>query len=75
LSVRRGACRSRSCGGEVSGLLSGADDYITKPFDAAVLEARLAAVLRRRARRSTPHADAPLPEGYEMVSIAGRGAT
>jgi len=32
---------------EVSGLLSGADDYITKPFSLAVLRARVEALLRR----------------------------
>lgn len=32
---------------EVQGLLSGADDYLTKPFSLAVLKARLDAVLRR----------------------------
>ena len=33
---------------EVNGLAAGADDYVTKPFDADVLSARLQAVLRRR---------------------------
>ncbi|WP_083404554.1 MULTISPECIES: response regulator transcription factor [unclassified Curtobacterium] len=33
---------------EVTGLAAGADDYVTKPFDADVLSARLRAVLRRR---------------------------
>jgi len=33
---------------EVQGLAAGADDYVTKPFDADVLSARLHAVLRRR---------------------------
>lgn len=32
---------------EVSGLLSGADDYITKPFSLSVLRARVEALLRR----------------------------
>lgn len=32
---------------EVQGLLSGADDYLTKPFSLAVLKARLDTVLRR----------------------------
>jgi DNA-binding response OmpR family regulator len=34
---------------EVSGLLAGADDYITKPFSLAILRARAQALLRRSA--------------------------
>jgi DNA-binding response OmpR family regulator len=34
----------------VSGLEAGADDYVTKPFDSAVLVARIRALLRRSAR-------------------------
>ncbi|GAA0920287.1 response regulator transcription factor [Virgisporangium ochraceum] len=37
----------------VTGLLTGADDYVVKPFSMAELHARMAAVLRRAAR-STP---------------------
>jgi len=37
----------------VSGLLTGADDYVVKPFSMAELHARMAAVLRR-AVRATP---------------------
>jgi DNA-binding response OmpR family regulator len=39
----------------VSGLLTGADDYVVKPFSMAELQARMAAVLRR-AVRATPAA-------------------
>ena len=35
----------------VTGLESGADDYLTKPFSLAVLRARVAALLRRRAEK------------------------
>ena len=35
---------------EVTGLEAGADDYITKPFSLAVLRARVATQLRRRAQ-------------------------
>lgn len=43
----------------VAGLDSGADDYITKPFDFIELLARLRAVIRRGAR-------APLPEQIQV---------
>lgn len=43
----------------VAGLKAGADDYITKPFDFAELEARLQAVLRR-ARPAPPHEETRL---------------
>jgi two-component system phosphate regulon response regulator PhoB len=38
---------------KVEGLASGADDYITKPFSPRELEARIQAVLRRRAPQLT----------------------
>jgi two-component system, OmpR family, response regulator QseB len=38
----------------LSGLNSGADDYLVKPFDLAELEARLRAVLRRPGLRRNP---------------------
>jgi DNA-binding response OmpR family regulator len=41
----------------VLGLEAGADDYVTKPFDGAVLVARLHAVMRRFDRQSAPEAE------------------
>jgi two-component system phosphate regulon response regulator PhoB len=38
---------------KVAGLASGADDYVTKPFSPKELEARIQAVLRRRAPQLT----------------------
>ncbi len=35
---------------ELTGMLKGGDDYITKPFQAPILLARIAAVLKRSAR-------------------------
>ncbi|MBB5020270.1 two-component system phosphate regulon response regulator PhoB [Chitinivorax tropicus] len=41
---------------KISGLESGADDYITKPFSPRELQARIKAVLRRRAPQMTDDA-------------------
>jgi two-component system, OmpR family, phosphate regulon response regulator PhoB len=41
---------------KVAGLASGADDYVTKPFSPRELEARIQAVLRRRAPNLTTEA-------------------
>jgi two-component system phosphate regulon response regulator PhoB len=41
---------------KVAGLESGADDYVTKPFSPKELEARIQAVLRRRAPQLTKEA-------------------
>ncbi len=41
---------------ELAGLLKGADDYVTKPFSMKVLEARIAAILRRGGERGTSEA-------------------
>jgi DNA-binding response OmpR family regulator len=50
----------------VVGLEAGADDYITKPFDSAVLTARIRAALRR--------AEAPSPAGSERTGPLRFGA-
>ncbi|PYQ72237.1 MAG: DNA-binding response regulator, partial [Acidobacteria bacterium] len=49
---------------KVVGLKLGADDYLTKPFDAAELVARLEALLRRR-----PSAPRPGGEAYRFGDI------
>ncbi|MFH8369056.1 two-component system response regulator CseB [Streptomyces sp. NPDC018031] len=46
----------------VLGLEAGADDYVTKPFDGAVLVARIRAVLRRFGHASGPGGVAAAPE-------------
>ncbi|EPH40924.1 two-component system response regulator CseB [Streptomyces aurantiacus] len=49
----------------VLGLEAGADDYVTKPFDGAVLVARIRAVLRRFGHASGPGSAAPAAEKSE----------
>lgn len=48
---------------KVAGLEVGADDYLVKPFALTELEARIAAVLRRRRPKGADGAD-PLPAGH-----------
>ncbi|PKO26586.1 MAG: DNA-binding response regulator [Betaproteobacteria bacterium HGW-Betaproteobacteria-9] len=58
----------------ISGLDSGADDYIVKPFDANELLARLRAMLRRASGRSNPvieHGDLVLDPATRTVERAG----
>lgn len=53
----------------VQGLEAGADDYITKPFDQAVLRARVKAMIRRS---TTPHqkdADPYYNDGYLTIDL------
>jgi two-component system response regulator TctD len=40
--------------GRITGLDTGADDYVTKPFDVAELEARIRALLRRDSQHRNP---------------------
>ena len=62
---------------KVEGLASGADDYVTKPFSPRELEARIQAVLRRRAPQLT--AEAVAIEGLVINpatrSVKGDGKT
>lgn len=48
---------------ELTGLMKGGDDYITKPFQAPILLAHIAAVLKRTAR-----------EGTEVTKLTHKGA-
>ncbi|MDQ1028385.1 DNA-binding response OmpR family regulator [Streptomyces umbrinus] len=54
----------------VLGLEAGADDYVTKPFDGAVLVARIRAVLRRFGHASGPRSAAE-SEGGSSVPAGG----
>ncbi|WP_405585727.1 two-component system response regulator CseB [Streptomyces sp. NBC_01190] len=64
----------------VLGLEAGADDYVTKPFDTAVLVARIRAVLRRFRATAAEEKDAALsfgdlaidPEGMEVTRAGER---
>ncbi|MCY9782525.1 response regulator transcription factor [Nocardiopsis sp. EMB25] len=53
----------------VVGLEAGADDYVTKPFDGAVLTARIRAVLRRTERPATADQDRRGPLRFGGLEI------
>jgi DNA-binding response OmpR family regulator len=64
----------------VHGLEAGADDYLAKPFDLAVMLARVKGLLRRRdwARGSNGPKTArigPIEVDFETFELRGRGAT
>lgn len=55
---------------KVLGLELGADDYITKPFDAKEVLARIKAVLRRTSNASAPDAESQMKQvSYDNLSI------
>ena len=59
----------------IEGLNSGADDYVTKPFDADELEARMRALLRRSAGQAQPlltRGDLVLNPATRSVQLAGQ---
>jgi two-component system cell cycle response regulator CtrA len=56
---------------KVKGLLSGADDYLTKPFDNAELLARIKAIVRR----SKGHAQSVIKCGNLHIDLDGRSAS
>ncbi|KQV05652.1 MULTISPECIES: two-component system response regulator CseB [unclassified Kitasatospora] len=53
----------------ISGLEAGADDYITKPFETAVLVARIRTVLRRTRTVPEAPAETPAPESSRAVRV------
>ncbi|MFF4418946.1 two-component system response regulator CseB [Streptosporangium sp. NPDC001559] len=60
----------------INALEAGADDYVTKPFDAAVLHARIRAVLRRVAmpgQANTPLSFGDLAIDVESMEVRLRG--
>lgn len=59
---------------KISGLDHGADDYLTKPFDLAELQARLRALLRRAGGVASPlltHGDVSLDPATKRVCLQG----
>ena len=59
----------------VGGLEAGADDYVVKPVEPRVLDARIRAVLRRMARADSPaetHGELVIDRGSLVVRRAGR---
>lgn len=59
----------------VEGLLTGADDYIGKPFSLAELEARIITVLRRSISRNVHYTDAHLEIYPDKKHLCVRGKT
>jgi two-component system KDP operon response regulator KdpE len=60
---------------KVDALHTGADDYLTKPFSMAELEARIQAVLRRIAVEPTTNPQAEIEIGDLYINLANRVVT
>lgn len=56
---------------ELNGMLKGGDDYITKPFQAPILLARIAAVLKRTCRDTSREAVRLTHKGVELDIAKG----
>jgi len=56
----------------VRGLKLGADDYVTKPFSAAELSARVESVLRRTVRRVSPESRVRLSDDGLVIDLSTR---
>ncbi|MCE1239170.1 MAG: response regulator [Azonexaceae bacterium] len=63
---------------KIAGLDSGADDYLTKPFDLGEMQARLRALLRRAGGQASPllrHRDVTLDPAARRVTCKGEEIT
>ena len=56
---------------ELNGMLKGGDDYITKPFQAPILLARIAAVLKRTHRNTEGETSKLMHKGVELDIARG----
>lgn len=56
----------------VRGLEAGADDFLSKPFTAAILLARARTVMRRSATRTTPSTNFEFNNGHLSIDIESR---
>jgi len=56
----------------LKGFESGADDYLPKPFDLAILIARINSLLRRKQWSRTPTASGPVGESPQILSFDGK---